>query len=297
MNKPTFLLIMLIVFSLNSFGQLFPDSTALWSYYNSDIFGTIDISQYYQNDDTLINNTGYKKLFYSRETTNLYNDSLFYANYNEYTGALRSDNNQKKVFFIPKDQHTEVLLYDFTLEVGDTIPIWHDKFFHVITIESIDTIVVNGKALRRFEMNNKSVYEHAIIEGIGSIRDFVYVEDYMEGIHGFQCFKDFQKNFIYPEECDFMFLSSVPDNNANNKIRLSIKPNPCSNNFMLSFNGINSVNYRAEMIDINGIKVKDFLISKMNQIIDTGLLKNGIYLLIIYDKSELISQEKLLIMK
>lgn len=265
------------------------------------MFGTHRYYEYFQKGDTLINSSMYNKLYHSFEGWNSYEDTIFSAYYNNYQGALRPDNSQNKVFFIPKDSLNEVLLYDFNLEVGDTVPVWHNDFYRPITVESIDTILVNGISLKRFDMKSKkmtgSVYGDVIIEGIGSISDLIQIDNRLEGNLYFKCFLDFNTDFHYPEDCQGLSLSIERNIEGDKDISLKIIPNPCLNEFVLSFKGMHNENQWAELTDINGRIVKHVTIYENRQKITTNHLMKGIYILSVYNKKGLIGKEKLLINK
>lgn len=301
MKKAILIFAILTIISLNSFSQIFPNDTATWSNSSGDMFGTSRLYEYFQKGDTIINDSPYNKLYHSFEMWDNYEDTIISSYYNNYKGALRPDNNHNKVFFIPKDSLYEVLLYDFNLEVGDTVPVWHNEFHSPIKVESIDTIVVNGISLRRFDMESKkmpeSVYGRVIIEGIGSISDLVLIQNNLEGSHGFTCFLDFDKDFHYPENCENDILSIDNNNKTNYETSLSIVPNPCSNEFILSFENMNNEYQWAELTNFSGAIIKHINIFENKQKIETSQLTNGIYIVSVYNNYGLIKRNKLLIIK
>ncbi|MEI8046398.1 MAG: T9SS type A sorting domain-containing protein [Bacteroidota bacterium] len=144
----------------------FPDSNAVWHetyidspppqiwslWYNS-------IGETYYKGDTVINNKEYHKLY--QTIRNIFCSRVIEGN--GYCGALREDTINRKIFTIGYGEHEEHLLYDFELNVGDTL----DGYPELI-ITSIDTIVTNdGKSRRRWHF---PIYYYAgyVIEGIGS---------------------------------------------------------------------------------------------------------------------------------
>lgn len=64
---------------------------------------------YYTTADTTFNSVVYKQVHHN-----------FFNNLS-YTGALREDTLTKQVFFVPMDSTSEILLYDFSLGVGDSV--------------------------------------------------------------------------------------------------------------------------------------------------------------------------------
>jgi hypothetical protein len=68
-------------------------------------------------------------------------DSTFSCSY---FGAIRSDS-LKKVYFLPADSSTEKLLYDFDLQIGDTLPltyIYTTYQFSINIVKSIDSVLI-----------------------------------------------------------------------------------------------------------------------------------------------------------
>lgn len=85
-----------------------------------------------------------------------------------YKGGLRDDG-LGKIYFIPSDSLNELLIYDFTVETGDTLMVYSSVFgtyWGQSTYESVyvDSILINGTFRKR--INNTS-YLSSWIEGIG----------------------------------------------------------------------------------------------------------------------------------
>jgi hypothetical protein len=80
-------------------------------------------NQYYINGDTSINNLLYKKVFNKRiiytEDVSVKNETKY--SMTVYSGGLRQNITDKKVYFIFASDNNERLLYDFDLEIGDSI--------------------------------------------------------------------------------------------------------------------------------------------------------------------------------
>jgi hypothetical protein len=94
----------------------------------------------------------------------------------DYFGALRDNGGQ--VLYVPKDSTSEFVLYDFTLEVGDSIayPIgqWQ-PFYDTLVVHSIDSILFSGTYRTRIEFQNIPDYW---IEGIGCTAG-LFIEPYI----------------------------------------------------------------------------------------------------------------------
>lgn len=94
----------------------------------------------------------------------------------DYFGALRDNGGQ--VLYVPKDSTIEFILYDFTLEVGDSIayPIgfWQSTY-DTLVVHSVDSILISGEFRTRIEFENIPDYW---IEGIGCTAG-LFIEPYM----------------------------------------------------------------------------------------------------------------------
>ncbi|MFD1551025.1 hypothetical protein DNU06_04510 [Putridiphycobacter roseus] len=146
----------------------FPTEDAVWvnryqSYYHQDGWFTVtqeEVDNFCANGlDTSINNVAYKQL------------DLCTANSSDYFAAIRYTVGQ--VYIIPKDSTAELLVYDFTLNEGDSKDVYTKSSWpgenlftmHTITIDNIDTIMVDGSLRKVFNIQNVT---YPYIEGIGS---------------------------------------------------------------------------------------------------------------------------------
>lgn len=88
-------------------------------------------------------------------------------------GGIREEN--QRVYFLPKDSSQEVVLYDFTLQVGDSVRILDpSSSFPQAWLTAIDTVSVLGTLRRRFTFSLTKTPQPipfsvtaTIIEGIG----------------------------------------------------------------------------------------------------------------------------------
>ena len=130
--------------------------TAVWKMYYSGQYE--EIFEYYIDNDTLLNSHKYYKLFKSGVA---YYDTPFYYN-GIYVGAIRDDDN--KFFYVKKNELSEVQLFDFNLEPGDTIQTLIGKGYVVSIIDTLP----DGR--KRFGHGGICVFYCPvlqIVEGIG----------------------------------------------------------------------------------------------------------------------------------
>src|ERR1700746_2350414 len=111
----------------------FPDSNAVWNVsYQETGVGFCGEYSYTISNDTIINSVTFKKLnktgrdfsmTYTSSAPPIWNcdHSISTPTYYNYAGAMREDVLQKKVYYIAMGDTTQQLLYDFNLNVGDTL--------------------------------------------------------------------------------------------------------------------------------------------------------------------------------
>lgn len=117
-------LLVFFPFVLSAQSTSFPDSNVVFvnSFYQEIPFGQIgwpyqlmEVTNFcVDGSDTIIASNTYKKVIECPEQV--------------YHGAYRSEN--RKVYFVPKDSTNQYLLYDFSVEVGDTIPQVYFEYFN-----------------------------------------------------------------------------------------------------------------------------------------------------------------------
>ncbi len=171
----------------------FPDSNAVWTNDRIDVtcgdpLYICYFAQFTLTGDTIIGTYSYNKVYSGG------------SNSNNYFGAIRNDIPEKKVYFIKAYTDTDTLLYDFNIDVGDTVPASYVNLYEYPapwTVISIDSISANGQYRRRYNISNTG-WETSLIEGIGSIGGLFEQYFYPEGSSMLLCF--FQNDsIVYPE--------------------------------------------------------------------------------------------------
>ncbi|MBI4931553.1 MAG: T9SS type A sorting domain-containing protein [Bacteroidetes bacterium] len=151
----------------------FPDSNASW---NERCFGlnpshtcmNEDYRTLYINGDTVIGAYTYHKIYHAGYTAySCWNPPTnpVYQSYNVYYDcAIRQDSLQKKVYIY---MFGDTLLYDFNLNLGDTVPPTYSNSGMFI-VKTIDSVLVGNKYHKRFTVEDSFVTD-TLIEGIGSV--------------------------------------------------------------------------------------------------------------------------------
>lgn len=253
---------------------------------SSDLEG---YSQYTMDGDTLIGFKSYKKISSVHESFNWSNVGpppldpfpLSYYFFEEYVGGIRNDTPSKQVYFMPKDSVNEVLLYDFNLSLGDTLPLSfiYDGSFPVI-INVIDSINSNGQFFKRYHLQGAGWgLGDYLIEGIGSTFGLLSpIETFFEHSNDLVCFKyndtiiEFKGTSSY-YSCDV--ITGLNPIKTTQSLDFNIIPNPTTGVLYINNNNIQVTS--IDVLDITGKTVQSFLNTK--KMIDLSHLQSGIYFL------------------
>ncbi|MBN1414868.1 MAG: T9SS type A sorting domain-containing protein [Bacteroidales bacterium] len=139
-------------------GSRFPINPAsAWRVDSMDaVWKIIEKTRYFIHGDTLINNLNYYKLYKSGVA---FYDMPFYFS-DVYVGAIREKNNS--IYYIKKKKATEIGLYDFNLNVGDTIKSVIAKGKTIISVDSLP----DGRKIFYYDIGHFTT--GFLIEGIGT---------------------------------------------------------------------------------------------------------------------------------
>jgi hypothetical protein len=241
--------------------------------------------------DTTINSVTYHKL------TTPYIQAVMLgtctANYAGYKGAFRNDVANKKVFYVPPSNSIEQLLYDFTMQVGDTVKGFLETFtFPSDIVNSIDSVLVGSNYRKRWNID--PCYYVSIIEGIGSTYGLVqpspgcFVD---QANYWLTCFS--QNNFtLYPDTTANCQLITTIENINDNHSSIEISPNPFHSYSYLKVSS-EFENAEIKMYNALGLLMREEKISRQEFfLLNRDKLQNGIYFIqLINDKSQLINKK------
>jgi len=240
---------------------------------------TPDLYWYEINTDTTIGAFVYSKLEYHSTGTNVY------------YGALR-ENASKQVFYVLPDSTNEMLIYDFSLQLNDTLfNVWCNQFGtwakDTLKVTTLDSVQLNGNYHEHFILENlNEAGQLEWYESFGSTRDLVMHRPYLSvsGDNYLTCFHNNQ-GLSYTTSQAFGWIGSetcfLSAENYELK-KLDIFPNPVIDElFINTENTFN--NSTASIVDLGG-KVMSKSNLKDNYLY-VGYLQKGIYILQIEDNA------------
>lgn len=216
----------------------FPDSNAVWNFnFWAYCFASGTGDEYYSiaiSGDTVIASQTYHKL--TTPYVESYSTGTCGGINTGYKGAVREDVLNKKVYYYHPSASSEELLYDFNMQVGDTLKgfIANDPFgVPLDTVQEIDSVLVGATYRKRWIIN--TCYNISFIEGIGSIYGFFEASPGCLTdlpAYSLTCFKQ-NGNSLYPDttaNCELITTINSPEISNTN---IKIYPNPSNGSFTI----------------------------------------------------------------
>ena len=300
----------------------FPNSNAVWRV-NSETWGSglrCSFYQYTIGGDTIISSYTYKKIYQSGFSycgaicgggvppSNLL---LSYCSYsNQYQGALRQDSINKTVYYINTGYQSsqEILLYDFSKSIGDTVYVG-GGIYNVgpayAKIDSIDSVLVGNNYRKKFNVSvsanpgNYPASSFAIVEGLGSANGLLESNLLLEYSANLTCFTHYADNYPYNDTtCKLLlpngtFSTLAVKQLASISNQFYIYPNPNNGTFKIQSN-----TSEKAILTIYDVTSKQVLSQTINGTtsIDASNLTEGVYNISIINNQG-ITNKRLVIVK
>jgi hypothetical protein len=216
--------------------------------------------------DTVLNSKIYNVLI-----DTLYNYAGHYSNT---AGYIREDIQSKKTYFLSKYAKDEILLYDFSLAMGDVIKvktIWGSEYD---TVSKIDSIVYMGQ--KRLTITLTNGYNSLDwIEGIGSKQGFLYTNYYPGTLLCLTSYSELlYKNDAGYDDCIIALYEKIDDVPIQNKVK--IYPNPASDYIKVEKDKtIESI----KILDLYGHVLAQYKPNQKSYVISLSPLDKGLYLI------------------
>jgi hypothetical protein len=280
-----------------------PTKNATWNVFHlSEIYKKPHDRIFSTDGDTLINNENWTKIVLTGKTIVLdqWGEVIDINTYGPlYQGAYKETD--KVVLFCAPDG-TITTLYDFNLQVGDTVKFLHfegveeDPFYWIgdtcLIVKQIDSLLVHNyyRKCIIFKRISVGIEEEALeekwIEGIGSVHGILFPLNLrpleIDGEEDLTCF--FEDNTLiwrngFYKTCELLTVSSPTIND-----QIEIYPNPASQffNVKIPYESENFIS-KIELFDMmgNNVLMQSYKLHDDNYQINISNIKSGVYVLII----------------
>ena len=225
---------------------------------------------YFFDGDSVFNGKTYKQTFYYQDEH--HTERLF-------SGLMREEN--LKTYFISKESGIETILYDFSLEKGDTFEylIGAMPTSIILSVLESDSVLINNEWKKRLIVSYEVT--DTIIENIGSLRGLFYPLMYgvSGAFHGLLC--HFQNNeLIYKNpnysECYYDKAEDFTSTQTTKIEDFYIFPNPVDD--LVTVSSTNTVS-RIDIFDVLG---KQICSLDNKNTVDVSSFPKGLYLFKVY---------------
>jgi len=214
--------------------------------------------------DTIISDQAYKKVYKSEEEIPI--------NW-EYEGCIREE--EQKVWYFPKYGNGETKIYDFTVNMGDTISF----LYQPMVVDSISYKEINGEDRKHFYFSyiDFSPFKEIWIEGIGSNYGVLSSGNGMT-LGGWTWFLCMSENgeliYMNPNYNSCLLISTGTKETINPEI--NIFPNP-TNNILIVENLSHALLKSIKLVDLKGNIIKEFSTDQEN--LNLNGIKPGSYII------------------
>jgi hypothetical protein len=251
---------------------------------------------YFIGDDIELNGLIYKKIFKTGSGDYQYYDNdpvpPFCTGSYEYQNqlfelAIRSSG--KQMYVCACEGCEEELLYDFDLEVGETLPLSYNNWSEDITVLAIDSVYTPFGYRKRFAISGNETSAEYLIEGIGHSRGFIEpINVILECGYNLECYS-LNDSAYYPEPGEGCMLTVDIDDNQS-PTAVTVFPNPFTESTTISFAGNIGIP-SVSVYNLQGKQVPVEVNVLENQLtINRGRLKSGLYVYRIgFDSQEMLT--------
>lgn len=242
---------------------------------------------YLISGDSILNNTEYKKTYYSSEEIPT-NWSLI--------GFIREDS-VKRVWYRRIVDTNEVLIYDFSLLAGDSLKLGFDTTMYY-KVDSITTEIVADSIRKKYWISQDDLYwKETWIEGIGSNRGILgsAMASAVGGWAWFLCMSDDGVLTYMNPDFDSCYINTGLK--EMHKPDFRIYPNPFTDRITIDFfdNNIDNINIVVSVYNSTGQKIINMLALEIKQLtIDLCNMPGGIYYLTIQDDNKIFYTQKMI---
>ncbi|CAN5544646.1 hypothetical protein BH11BAC1_BH11BAC1_15350 [soil metagenome] len=230
----------------------FPDSNAVWNGRDLQQYDCHGGLTFYNESythilsgDTIINSVSFHKLITPVAISSDATCPLYHPM--GYTGGIRQDIFNKKVFLVVPGDSIEQLLYDFDLQIGDTLRGYLVSsclnFPDAFRVTGEDSILIGSNYRKRWYMNSFNGAFDYIIEGIGATEGLLNVFcSHIESIYDLTCFSQ-DGQTLYPDTSTSCGLIDATNDFYREIISATFFPNPFHTKATLKFSTQNRIEF------------------------------------------------------
>ena len=288
-NLPFLFLVLLFPF-ISIYGQQLIDENARWNTFQDAWFDPANNTYTYTiklEGETLLDGQTYTRLHYSYDSLN--------TNWTPTDKYLRETADKK--IYLKTTTGEERLIYDFSLEIGDTFNIVDNCNFIITDIYPIT--MTDGSERKRFNFDYIDIIGTTQtsfwIEGIGSPWGLINYEGaycYTDHLTSLQCFY-YDNDLVYQSPFHNICFTILPTQDVINSDEIKVFPNPT--NALFQIESLNE-NWSMEEIQIYstiGTLVKTISLNTSKTEIDITALSNGMYYLLIRLDNDLLVSRRI----
>ncbi len=199
-----------------------------------------------------------------------------------YGPALAGLIRQEASAFYLWDGYDDQLLFDFDLNVGDTLPLSFNNWNTDLVVDALDSIQVGSEWRKRFIISNVPI---EVIEGIGSSNGlFEPVANFFDCGYQLECF-GLDTIGYYPgtgPDCSIaMGINAV----SLDQSQFEVSPNPV--NDVLRISGVDPQHTGfVRLFDVQGCERLHGALYRENMTLDMSAIPGGVYVLVVGDQRQ-----------
>lgn len=212
--------------------------------------------------DTTLNSILYKKLNIRRQVENhVIPLGTSYYTYDILPQCyLRHDTLSRKMYLYSDTSASEILIWDFSLSGGDTIPLMSMTCGNRWVVDSIQPIILFGQTTNQFFLDDPfcapGQFDNYMIEGIGSVNGLTFFNPIFPSVSGglfltrLECFESGDSVFTPSGWGSCPFFTSTNEDFANDFF-VSVFPNPFSTGFYVQAKNLSPlINSEIQIFDL-----------------------------------------------
>jgi hypothetical protein len=285
----------------------FPTSNTVWREWFGGVYCPYCSDyQEYITGDTIIEGKNYSKIqrtgVYYNVGYNGFCTNIIWIHYTYYNGAFRNDSVNKKVYYVPPASITDTLLYDFNLNLYDTLPqtyLYNSSGGWILFVDAIDSILIGSEYHKEFRVTDDTLPPSSyfyLIEGIGSSFGLLsYLSGYTECGDDLVCVQQ-NGSTIYPDSAYLcQLVEGVPDMDSP-VFLFKIFPNPVSGRGVVNFSPPLS-KLDLSITNVLGIELLRIHGLKDGEKIDLSNFQDDLYLYKVIQGTSIITNGKLIKIK